>query len=76
MSSSGLHAPDPEDRPSGSNLDEREKLKAHSYPSTYAGRDIDDIGADAGGETQAGIKKIEAISTAWTKWSLIIAYLS
>ena len=26
-------------------------------------------------EAQAGVKGIEAISTTWTKWSLIVAYI-
>lgn len=28
------------------------------------------------GKTQAGIKKVEAISTAWSKWGLVVAYVS
>jgi hypothetical protein len=72
MSATGLHAQDPEDRPTGLELEDQEKTL--SQPSTDAGRDNESAGF--GEEPQAGIRKIEAISTAWTKWSLIVAYLS
>jgi hypothetical protein len=76
MSSSGLHAPDPEDRATGLKLDDHDKLMSHSMPSTEVERDIDQSNGGKSEDVQAGIRKIEAISTAWTKWSLIVAYLS
>jgi hypothetical protein len=69
----GLHASDPEDRPTVVDLDDHKQTLSH--PSTDAERD-DDVDSGSYKEPQAGIRKIEAISTAWTKWSLIIAYMS
>ena len=34
----------------------------------------DDLSSATSNEAQAGVKGIEAISTTWTKWSLIVAY--
>lgn len=42
---------------------------------TATGREIDETSLDSEGSAQAGVRRIEAISSAWTKWSLAIAYL-
>jgi hypothetical protein len=65
MSDSPLHVED--DRPRYLKLGH---LNSTSIPGSSGEREGD------GEVTQAGIKKIEAISTAWTKWSLIVAYFS
>ncbi|KAF2101030.1 putative siderophore-dependent iron transporter [Rhizodiscina lignyota] len=43
--------------------------------SSYVAREDDQSSLDSGESAQAGVKRIEAISTAWTKWSLGFAYL-
>jgi hypothetical protein len=46
--------------------------KGHSIPSS--GDELSDDGTQS--EMLAGVKKVEAISTAWSKWGLIVAYIS
>ena len=48
----------------------RPRDKDHAYV-----RDADEQSSLSSDEAQAGVKNIEAISQAWTKWSLIAAYL-
>lgn len=51
-------------------LVDREKAHAaETYPDDHASSN-----AISGSDAQAGVKRIEAVSTAWTKWSLICAY--
>ncbi|KAF4313590.1 Fungal trichothecene efflux pump [Botryosphaeria dothidea] len=53
-------------------LVDREKAHAaETYPDDHASSN-----AISGSDAQAGVKRIEAVSTAWTKWSLICAYAS
>jgi hypothetical protein len=59
---------DAEFKDGGHTIDE----KGRSIPSS--GDELSDDGSSA--EVLAGVKKVEAISTAWSKWGLIIAYIS
>ncbi|GME26765.1 Fungal trichothecene efflux pump [Neofusicoccum parvum] len=51
-------------------MDDREKpLPAETAPDDRGSSDAESVHS-----AQAGVKRIEAVSTAWTKWSLISAY--
>ena len=38
-------------------------------------RDAESSSFSSGGDAQAGVKGIEAISQTWTQWALIMAYV-
>jgi hypothetical protein len=68
-------------QPSYGTLEDRPHLQketgSHGHEDSSASNSRDDAASDieSTGEVQTGVKKIEAISRAWTKWSLIGAYL-
>lgn len=57
------------DREASKDMDKEMDVKVPSD-----GSDIET--ASIGSETQAGVKKVEAISKSWTKGGLIIAYVT
>lgn len=54
-------------------MDDREKKDDHELGSPV--RDDDERSLSSADSAQAGVKRIEAISTTWTKWSLAFAYI-
>lgn len=59
------------DRPSD---DADEKTFDHAPPSDYRSGDESDSGRSSE-DAQAGVKRIEAVSKAWTTVSLVVAYV-
>lgn len=55
------------------NMDEGKRKEDHELGMT--GRDDDERSFSSADSAQAGVKRIEAISSTWTKWSLAFAYL-
>jgi hypothetical protein len=53
---------------------EGSEKKEQQHEADYA-RDVDERSLSSEDSAQAGVKRIEAISTTWTKWSLGTAYL-
>jgi hypothetical protein len=52
---------------------EREKTSKTLHPTEYTDGESS-LNNEV--ELQTGVKKVEAISSSWTKWSLIVAYVS
>lgn len=61
------------DKPTYGTADPSNGVGDVKYPNDR--RDDDEVSFSSDGSMTAGVKRIEAVSTAWTKWSLALAYI-
>jgi hypothetical protein len=57
-------------------VSEAEREKGLGKPLDQEACDASSSGVSNDGSEQAGTRKIEAITSSWSKWGLIVAYIS